>query len=243
LPSNLHITTHSTIMLPSKSCLRVEGRLSISLDQTKRSVAFRNIEIAEYPVQVGDNPVAEGVPISIGWECDSKEVFDFEEYESFKVEPRTKYELLMPPHMRRDILKRQGFTANEMRLAVIDGKKIKKSRNKSIKNQKWDGLHLFIEKSQRTLKKVTSLTLMSSSPSEEEASFEVTKSNSSPSFYDDNDEASNPLDNSHHRLAMHLLRHPEELDIEEEDEEEMYELSSQGTSTPTSVDEEEPLCF
>jgi hypothetical protein len=231
--------TQST-MLPSKSCLRVEGRSSRSLDQTKRSVAFRNIEIAEYPVQVGDNPVAEGVPISIGWECDSKKVFDFEEYESFKMEPRRKYELLMPPHMRRDILKRQGFTANEMRLAVMDGKKIKKSRNKSIKNQKWDGLHLFIEKSQRTLKKVTSLTLMSPSLSDEEETFEVSKSSSALSLYDDTD----PLDVSHQsRLAMHLLRHPEELHSEEEDEVESHELSSQDNLTPTRTEEDAPLCF
>lgn len=234
-------------MPPSKPCLRMKHHQETS--NTKRNVAFQNIEIAEYPVQVGDNPVAVGVPISLGWKCSQKQIYDFEEYENCKDMPRTRFELLIPADMRRDILARQGFTASEMRMAVLDAKKIKKSRNRSIKNQKWDRLHLFMEKGQRTLKKVTSLTLLSSALDDGPT---FSKSISSPSLYPTlNDEPSDPLDITQQgRLALHLLHHPEELeeidDEEEELEEEMKNRKSSDDTfltTSSAVDMEEPICF
>lgn len=178
--------------ISSKSCLKVDTNNSMTLKKSSSRVSFHEIEIAEYPVQVGDNPSAEGVPVSIGWECDSKQSYDFNEYETAKPHPRSKCELLMPPQMRRDLLERQGVTASEMLNIVNEMKEIKRSRNKSIRSQKWDKLHLAVENSKRKLKKVRSMSVLSSY----NVSICIPKTKSVHSFDDAYNE--NPLDHSSH---------------------------------------------
>eukprot|EP00980_Cylindrotheca_fusiformis_P019840 scaffold6966_cov112-Cylindrotheca_fusiformis.AAC.18 len=241
LTSPLPSTTHLGYpMIPSKPCLRQGSSSSSShkksnvskKKQNAASVAFGDIEVAEYPMQLGDHPVAEGVPVSIGWTCERKQVFDLDEYESYSQwnGRRTRFQLVIPPKSRREIVTQQGSTANEVRMAMMDAKKIKRSRNRSIKNQRWDRLHLIVEKGHRKLKKVTSLTRLnprssSSVRAKEAGTPSFSKSLSSESLCssegDDNycyDPSDVELRQS--RLAMHLLRHPEELEDTVEEEEE-----------------------
>jgi hypothetical protein len=100
-----------------------------------RNVHFHEIEIALYPVQIGDNPTADGVPISLGWVVDEIHSFSLDDYESSKPEPRSRAEFLMPAQVRRDMLENLGFTAIEMFNAVQELNKIKRSRQKSIEDE------------------------------------------------------------------------------------------------------------
>ncbi|CAJ1947903.1 unnamed protein product [Cylindrotheca closterium] len=219
----------------------------------KKSVSFQSVEIAQYPMELGDNPSAEGLPLCIGWECDSKSLFQIDDYETQKPEPRRRDQFWMPAPYRVDMLQRQGVTASAMLRTTKEMKRIQKSRNRSIQNQKWDKVHLFMEESGRKMKKVTSATSLkkvasgtslkrissssstimtahsdpigSSTSSLSSLSSSLgkllPKSTSSPRLSTSGKGKScrsrDPLDDSRKRLAVHLLQHPEDLDIGNED--------------------------
>jgi hypothetical protein len=141
----------------SKSCLKSEAsNSSTSLSNLKRNVSFHQIEINQFSVEIGDNPCAVGVPIQIGWTPNQTDVLDLELYESSKPEPRDRHEFHMPPQIRHALLFTNGVHPKDMRNAIREGEKIKKSRERSIQSQKWDGLHYTLETARRRLKKVTS---------------------------------------------------------------------------------------
>ena len=233
--------------MSSKSCLK---KIHGSSNSLKRNVSFLQIEIAEFPIEVGDNPSAEGVPISIGWEFDRKDVFDFDDYESTKPTPRMRSELLMPPKIRQDLLFRQGVTATEMLSAVKEGEKIKKSRQNSIRYKKWDNVHWLVEKSKRKLKKVTSLSSMPTSTSSPELLW-FHHHHGDDNF--DNGPSSNPLDSSYRQEIYFPPQLDDGNDDDYDDDEEegvndKQQLSNNENSKDTSTkedndDDEGPLSF
>jgi hypothetical protein len=153
----------------SKSCFKKLGATNhsscSSLPTFKRNVSFHQIEINQFPIEIGDNPCADGVPIQIGWLPDQTDVFDFELYESSKMEPRDRHEFHMPAEIRQAMLFSNGAKTQDMVDAIREVKKIKKSRVRSIKNRKWDSFNYSMESARRKLKKVASLPSLTSAHS------------------------------------------------------------------------------
>jgi hypothetical protein len=154
----------------SKSCLKKLGEedssssfsRSSKTSRMPKNVSFHQIEIAEYHMELGDNPCAQGVPVTIGWEAHQTNVFDLQQYEAGKPESRDSYNLHMPPAIRYALIYSQGTSNVDMAAAMNEARKIQKSRMQSIKNRKWDDLHYKLEKTRRTIKKVASLTSLRS---------------------------------------------------------------------------------
>ena len=141
-----------------KSCLKKsspyasDDDISVTSCSTRSSknVSFHKIEIYLIPMELGDNPTCKGIPVTLGWEADRTEVFDLEAYEEFKPYPRTKMELQMSPAIRQEYIVASGDHARSEIAAVMkETEKIQKSRARSIKNQKWDGLNMAYESVKR----------------------------------------------------------------------------------------------
>jgi len=208
-----------------------------STTATKKTVSFQSVEISQYPMELGDNPSADGLPITLGWQCDSKCSFQLDEYETAKPEPRRRDQFWMPAQYREELLSRSGVTASQMLRTTNDMKRIQKSRHRSIRNQKWDKVHLFMEESGRKLKKISSVTnlkrisstssfLSSDSDTADSSATSLSKlmglskSMSSKNLIKGRGRyrSSDPLDDSHKaKLALHLLQHPEDLVVDEEE--------------------------
>jgi hypothetical protein len=152
-------------LMSSTTCLKLdeEGPGNLPLSKLTKRVSFDTIEILQFPIEVGDNPCAEGVPISIGWEAHETDVFDLDLYEQHKPEPRGRDDIHIPAQIRQALLAAEGTTAKEMLEAVTEAQKIQKSRVKSIRSQKWDGINYAMEMTSRRMRKVASLSSLSSS--------------------------------------------------------------------------------
>jgi hypothetical protein len=124
----------------------------------RKNVSFHKIEIAEHPYELGDNPsCVGGCPVQIGWEPMDKMSLDVEEYERGKTAPRNKDQLRLPPMIRDQLAKSGGASRSEVEQAIKQAQQITKNRFKSIKARPWDKLHYKLEKTSRTLRKVTSM--------------------------------------------------------------------------------------
>jgi hypothetical protein len=121
-------------------------------------VSFHQIEIREFPIELGDNPSATGAPITIGWEPQSNDILEFDEYEAAKqgVAAREKSQLRMPAKFRAELLQNQGTTMRQIMDAQKQTKKIQKARVDSIKSMRWDNVNEKLETARRTVKKVAS---------------------------------------------------------------------------------------
>lgn len=212
----------------------------------KKTVSFKSVEIAQYAMVLGDHPSADGLPLCLAWEADVKSLFKIDEYENAKPVPRSRHQFWMPAQYREDMLLRTGVTASEMLRITKETRRIQKSRHRSIKNQKWDKLHLFLEETGKKLKKITSLASLrivpssaslrsldsSSSSNDLEASSSALSrimaksklssssrpSSSSSSSGKNKYRSIDPLDDStRSRMAVHLLQHPEDLVVDEEE--------------------------
>ena len=150
---------HSRVSDPQpKSCLKQtipcvsddDDSLSTCSTTSLKSVSFDTIEINSIPMELGDNPSAQGVPVTLGWEADRTDVYDLEDYENFKPEPRATVELHLTPSVRFSMISSSGgHTSSEIVAAINEAKKIKISRARSIKNKKWDGLNMAYESVKR----------------------------------------------------------------------------------------------
>lgn len=80
-----------------KSCLRKV----MHAQGPSHMVCFSQIEICEFPEELGDNPTTlTGVPIGLGKKLEHRVVYDVEWYESFRERRRTRDELRIPPNLR-----------------------------------------------------------------------------------------------------------------------------------------------
>ena len=185
-----HVPLDSSCRSDSKGCLKIEGcNSSPDFKGMKKSVSFNNIEISEYPMELGDNPSCTGVPVTIGWEADTMNTFELDEYERLRSSPRTKQEFRLPPMHRRQLLLSSGITMKEMEETRKESQKIQTRRRNSVQTKKWDKVHYAFEKTTRKLKKVSSLVTLTSSPTNL-----LTQHASSPQeYFADNDAAGDPL--------------------------------------------------
>jgi hypothetical protein len=124
-----------------------------------RSVSFDKIEIKEFAITLGDHPMASGAPLTIEWEPQTDDVFEFEEYQNGKPESRARIEFLIPPGVRAAMLQSQGTSRTEIEERKKEIKKIQKSRQDSVNSMKWDGVNEAMESCRRKVKKAATKPL------------------------------------------------------------------------------------
>lgn len=99
------------------------------------SVSFHNVRIREYPMTVGDNPaVSSGVAVTIGWDPleQGSQVVEVDEYEDSRPGRRAMGQMRIPPHERREILRRSGHSTKEMMCGLKASNIAKRQRTKTL---------------------------------------------------------------------------------------------------------------
>jgi hypothetical protein len=102
------------------------------LQEQKRSVQFRSIEVLEFAYTVGDNPsVSSGVPLSMEWKTQSKTILPLCAFETHRP-PRSR-EFGRPRRLcsrrREKILLRNGCSIQDITAAARDALRIQKERS------------------------------------------------------------------------------------------------------------------
>lgn len=126
----------------------------------KRGVSFTAVEINEFPVVLGDNPDASGIPIQIGWEPQHSETLSLDTYEESKKEPRKRADLLLSNDQRRKLV--EGTPVEEINLAVHEANQIKRYRKYSVDSMSSDDWDYKMERFERKVKKVVTLKFLRS---------------------------------------------------------------------------------
>lgn len=117
----------------SVSCLK--RRTSNEGTKPKRTISFTNLEIREYDLTIGDNPsVSYGPPVQLSWQYSQSEARDLEDYESQKMLDRSRGRRSrrvenMSWAKREAMLKRQGFSQDDIEAKVTEVNKVKQGRS------------------------------------------------------------------------------------------------------------------
>ena len=115
------------------SCLK--RRNSNEGAKPKRTISFTNLEIREYDLTIGDNPsVSYGPPVQLSWQYSQGETRDLEDYESQKMLDRSRGRRSrrvenMSWAKREAMLKRQGFSQDDIQAKVKEVNKVKQGRS------------------------------------------------------------------------------------------------------------------
>ena len=96
----------------------------------KRSVSFGKLETREYSIALSDHPSCSyGPPISLGWDFRDKEAVELEQYEERRLPRRSMHQMLLSYNVRRYLLlKRAGYTHNELEEAMNEVDRVKRQR-------------------------------------------------------------------------------------------------------------------
>lgn len=148
----------------TKSCLKDPDSSSSdsSLNETsmKRSVSFHSVEINEFPMILGDNPDCSGIPVQIGWQPHNVEKFSLDIYEEMKPKPRKRPDLVLTPAQRKKIV--AGTPTNEINSVLEETNQIKICRRYSVQCMKQDNWDYKMERFERKMKKVFTLSFRKS---------------------------------------------------------------------------------
>lgn len=98
----------------------VEGAL-------KKRISFGTIQIREHAQTIGDNPSCSyGTPVQLDWEHQDLEELKLDDYELYRPVVRTKKEFQLNSFQRRNLLKLNGYSNNEIKETK---KNVSKARN------------------------------------------------------------------------------------------------------------------
>jgi hypothetical protein len=122
------------------------------MKKTESVVSWGTIEMHSHVIELGDNPaVSRGPPITLGWEKTDYCTLSVDDYESSLQGRRSKQELILPGTLREDWLRDRGYSREELKVAVLDVKKIKTDRKSSAEDgqlwekfRKWSRAHLLL---------------------------------------------------------------------------------------------------
>jgi hypothetical protein len=108
-------------------------------------VQFKDVEIREFKMTLGNHPSAtSGPPVMLDWaEPPSQETMDLESYESNRPPRRNRRQLKLSLQQRHNILvKERGFTFDEVKGAWQEALEIRKQRKETLERglalMKWD---------------------------------------------------------------------------------------------------------
>lgn len=80
-----------------------------------RTVSFHTVQIREFAMILGDNPGTPfGPPLAMDWDAQASYELPFEDYEATKPAARVKSQCALPPSARIEILRRSGYSRNEI---------------------------------------------------------------------------------------------------------------------------------
>lgn len=117
------------------------------------SVSFKNVEIREYPITIGDNPsVSTGPPITIGWEPQDEQVADIDEYESHRPIRRQSSEMAVPKVLREDIILNAGVSAEDLTKFTRDVTLLRRQRRRTVETLSNSQMDETIERTKRKLR-------------------------------------------------------------------------------------------
>ena len=96
------------------------------------TVAFKRVQVREYPICLGENPsVEEGPPIAMDWMYHPWPDMTLEEWESLKITRPCKKSLCLSPNVRIKRLKKAGYKLNDIMQAANEAQSIRESRLES----------------------------------------------------------------------------------------------------------------
>lgn len=101
-----------------------------------KKVTFGDITIAEYPIELGDNPAcSHGAPLTLGWEPLRIHTKNLMLYESLRGGNRRRGKSLrIPILMRTSVLLNSGYTMEELNAATEQVTVSQKQRADTLKN-------------------------------------------------------------------------------------------------------------
>jgi len=113
-------------------------------------VGFSSVEFKEYPVSLGDNPaVSRGIPITIGWEPCGTYEFDVDNYEDNRPPRRMKTQLKMDSLHRLRLLKRMGYSQEEIKARVEQVDIVKRRRHRTARLSHYGRVSEILERVKR----------------------------------------------------------------------------------------------
>lgn len=157
-----------------KSCMKVRTQRD-SLDRISQlnlpsyaptitepfDVRFYTVEFRQYPIVLSDNPsTTSGPPIGIGWDHDpagtvTLDVDQYEDERDREGSRRKQAELVIPKHSREYILRKAGYTREEIVQATWGANRSRKQRRASLEMQRFDPLLETVETMRRGVKRIT----------------------------------------------------------------------------------------
>jgi hypothetical protein len=154
----LVLTTNDIAVGNSKTHEQIRGemiaesrkrRIQRTKDKGIAAVQFSTITIRNYPYAIGDNPASRSGPsLSIAWGFESEETASVDNYEELLLlsPRRQRMEMLMPPQVREQILKRAGFTKRQIREVTKPVNICRAQRRRTICSLQASHLHEISEK-------------------------------------------------------------------------------------------------
>lgn len=116
----------------------------------RRKVGFSTLHIREYPMIPGDNPsVTMGCPITIDWQHDYDITCHVAEYEEARPKPRSVLELRLPAQLREDLLKRAGFSRQDILKGTKEANITKGRRRRTQETMKLAPIQELMERAKR----------------------------------------------------------------------------------------------
>jgi len=122
----------------------------------KRQVEFSNIEIREYPICIGDNPGGfHGVPLTISWMHQDCIELSVDDYELNKPVRRATIELKIPNQLRIDMLKKSGYSRQEIQEGIRKANIERNRRRRTVETLHLQPMEESIERCKRALLNAT----------------------------------------------------------------------------------------
>mmetsp|Transcript_26340 Transcript_26340/g.37103 ORF Transcript_26340/g.37103 Transcript_26340/m.37103 type:complete len:289 (+) Transcript_26340:172-1038(+) len=133
-------------------------RRDAKIRRSSSSVSFKDVQIRDYDLTIGDNPsVSYGPPISLDWEYEERSPLCINEYESSRQPRRSLRQMGLNYYERINILSHTyGYSEEDLKLAKKETKKVKKQRSLTRALVKLHMVEDFVESAGRKAKRVIS---------------------------------------------------------------------------------------
>jgi hypothetical protein len=128
--SSIHSTTSNNSGTPDTTTSSANN--NHKSPAVKRTVSFGKLETREYSIALSDHPSCSyGPPISLGWDFCDKESMTLDDYEYTRTPYRRKnmHDMILSYNVRRYLLlKRAGYTPEELEAAMNEVDRVKRER-------------------------------------------------------------------------------------------------------------------
>lgn len=112
--------------VPKRSALKSSG---LSRPNLRREVSFKDVEVRDYSMTLGDNPSCSyGPPVCLDWEYEDSGALNFEEYEARRGKRRSLRQMVLSYYRRVEILEGAGHSKNEIQSVTRQVNKLKRQR-------------------------------------------------------------------------------------------------------------------